>query len=140
MPFKPHHLTINILLLLLLASSSLAIQAEDGSTDFFEQQKLTSRLLTDMLLEKIDASGGLELFGQTITREDLISHQVAYIHNLADDSLQICVRFLIAEELVVPDYEDFLVKQVSIVVDQEGNILEVNAHVTAREEPPTPEQ
>jgi hypothetical protein len=121
-------LTINIVLSLALLLSAPSVIAEQENLDFFAQQKLTSHLITSMILEKVD-EGGLSIYEQEITRDHLQPNQVAYIHNLEDDSLEICVHFQLIEDIVVPNFEEYLVDRISIVVDKDGDIKEVKAHI-----------
>jgi hypothetical protein len=101
------------------------IKAED---DFFDQQKMTSHLIVDMFLLNVD-QGKLEIFDQKIERSQLVSQQVAYIHNLDDDSLSITLYLGLKTPLRIPHFEDFHVDAISIDIDKDGNILQVKSHI-----------
>ena len=96
--------------------------------DFFDQQKMASQLIMDMFLLNVD-QGKVEIFNQKIERSQLQSRQVAYIHNLDDDSLSITLYLSLKTPLRIPHFEDFHVDAISIDIDKDGNILQVKSHV-----------
>lgn len=96
--------------------------------DFFDQQKMASQLIVDMFLINVD-QGKLEIFGQKIERSQLESEQVAYIHNLKDDSLSITLYLGLKKSLRIPHFEDFHVDAISIDIDKDGTILQVKSHI-----------
>jgi hypothetical protein len=104
------------------------IGVANSGDDFFDQQKLASHLILDMFLLNVD-QGKLEIFDQKIERSQLQSQQVAYIHNLDDDSLSITLYLGLKEPLRIPHFEDFHVDAISIDIDKNGNILQVKSHV-----------
>lgn len=108
------------------ASTSIA-KAEE--TDVFEQQKLTSHLLINLFLEKLD-QGGLIVFDHILNRPDLQAHQVAYVHNIVDDSLLVRLCFKLQKKILVPNFEDFYVDGITIETDKKGNIMQVKTHVS----------
>ena len=99
-----------------------------GESDFFDQQKMTSHLIVDMFLLNVD-QGKLEIFGQKIKRYQLKSQQVAYIHNLDDNSLSITLYLSLEEPILIPHFEDFHIDAISIDIDKNGNILQVKSHL-----------
>jgi hypothetical protein len=128
--------TIGLVLLGCLLLNISGVQAADG--EFFQQQKMRSHLLVDLLLEKVD-EGEFEVFGQTLTRDDLQPHQVAYVHHLADDSISISITFNLNKPVPVPNYENFYAHQICVKVDKDGNIEQVATHVTYPEGQPIAE-
>jgi len=96
--------------------------------DLFEQQKLTSHLLINLFLEKLD-QGGLVVFDHFISRSDLQSHQVAYVHNIVDDSLLVRLCFKLKKKILVPSFEDFYVDGITVETDKKGNIIQVKTLV-----------
>ncbi|WP_455376450.1 hypothetical protein [Kaarinaea lacus] len=100
----------------------------NGGSDFFDQQKMTSHLIVDMFLLNVD-QGKLEIFGQKIKRHQLKSQQVAYIHNLDDDSLSITLYLNLKEPVLIPHFEDFHIDAISIDIDKNGNILQIKSHL-----------
>lgn len=104
------------------------VSVAKGENNFFDQQKLTSHLIIDLFLLNVD-QGKLEVFGQIIKRSQLQSQQVAYIHNLEDDSLSITIYLSLKESILIPHFEEFQVDVISIDIDKDGNILQVKSHV-----------
>ena len=104
------------------------VNVAKGGDDFFDQQKLASHLIVDMFLLNVD-QGKLEIFNQKIERSQLVSQQVAYIHNLDDDRLSITIYLGLKTPLRIPHFEDFHVDAISIDIDQDGNILQVKSHI-----------
>ena len=70
------------------------------------------------------------IFEQVIRRADLQSHQVAYVHNLVDDSLIVRLCFKLQKKILVPKFENFYVDGVTIETDKMGNIIQVKTHVS----------
>ena len=115
-----------VLILALFAVGVIGVAK--GESDFFDQQKMTSHLIVDMFLLNVD-QGKLEIFGHIIRRSELQSQQVAYIHNLEDDSLSITLYLGLKKPLRIPHFEDFQVDAISIDIDKDGNILQIKSHV-----------
>lgn len=116
-----------VLLISVLIAGGLFSVAK-GENDFFDQQKMTSHLIVDMFLLNVD-QGKLEIFGQSIERSQLISQQVAYVHNLSDDSLMITLYLGLKKPLRIPHFEDFHVDVISVDIDKDGSILQVKSHI-----------
>lgn len=121
-----------IAFILVIFAGGLIGVANSGN-DFFDQQKMASHLILDMFLLNVD-QGRLEIFDQKIERSQLESQQVAYIHNLNDDSLSITLYLGLKEPLRIPHFEDFHVDAISIDIDKDGNILQVKSHVVPDQE------
>jgi hypothetical protein len=92
-------------------------------------------LLVDLLLQKVD-DGQFKVFEQTLTRDDLQAYQVAYVHNLADDSISISITFNLNKPVPMPNYENFYAHQICVDVDKDGNIEQVATHVACPEVQP----
>jgi len=103
-----------------------------GDEDFIDQQKMTSHLIVDMFLLNVD-QGKLEIFGHIIKRSQIHEEQVAYVHNLEDDSLSITIYLSLNEPVLVPHFTDFHVDAISIDIDKDGNILQVKSHLVPDE-------
>ena len=99
-----------------------------SNDDFFDQQKMTSHLIVDMFLLNVE-QGKLEIFGQTLQRSQLQAQQVAYIHNMSDDSLSITIYLSLKNPILIPHFAEFHVDAISIDIDKDGNILQVKSHV-----------
>lgn len=120
------YIQTTVLILILLSGG--VVNVVKAENDFIDQQKLTSHLIVDMFLLNVD-QGKLEIFNQKIERSQLISQQVAYIHNLEDDSLSITLYLGLKTTLRIPHFEEFHVDAISIDIDKEGNILQVKSHI-----------
>ena len=120
-----------VLLISILVAGGLLdgfLSVAKGENDFFDQQKMTSHLIIDMFLLNVD-QGKLEIFGQSIERSQLVSQQVAYVHNLSDDSLMITLYLGLKTPLRIPHFEDFHVDVISVDIDKDGTILQVKSHI-----------
>ena len=117
-------------------TSISTVKAE--AVNLFEQQKLTSHLLINLFLEKLD-QGGLVVFKQTISRSDLQPHQVSYVHNIADDSLLVRLCFNLQRKILVPKFEHFFVAGITVETDKDGNIIKIMTRVSALEKSKTTE-
>jgi hypothetical protein len=115
----------------LFGISMPTVEAEEGGS--FEQQKITSHLLINLFLEKID-HGELVIFEHTITKSDLQPHQVSYIHSMADDSLLVRLCFKLQKKIKVPRVEDIYIDRITVETDKSGQILQVITHVSLPEE------
>ena len=104
-----------------------------GDNDVFDQQKMTSHLIVDMFLLNVD-QGKLEIFGQTLQRSQLLAQQVAYVHNMDDDSLSITIYLSLKNPILIPHFAEFHVDAISIDIDKDGNILQVKSHVVPDEQ------
>ena len=102
------------------------IEAEE--IDLFEQQKLTSHLLINLFLEKVD-QGELVIFEHILKRPDLKSHQVSYVHNIIDNSLLVRLCFKLQKQILVPKFENFYVDRITVETDKNGKIIEIATHV-----------
>ena len=123
-----HRMLLSILTLLSAAMAGVYSEISNSEPDFIEQQKLTSNLIVNMFMLDVD-KGKLAVFDQTLKRSQLISHQVAYVHNLDDDSLTISIHLQLKEGLLIPHFEDYLVDAISVEVDEDGRIKEIRSHV-----------
>lgn len=119
---------IKLVLLISVLIAGGLFSVSKGENDFFDQQKMTSHLIVDMFLLNVD-QGKLEIFGQSIERSQLVSQQVAYVHNLNDDSLSITLYLGLKKPLRIPHFEDFHVDVISVDIDKNGNILQVKSHI-----------
>ena len=102
---------------------------EAGEIESFEQQKLTSHLLINLFLEKVD-QGDLVIFKHTLKRSDLQSHQVSYVHNIVDNSLLVRLCFKIQKQILVPNFENFYVDRITVETDKNGSIMQIATHVS----------
>ena len=102
---------------------------EAGEIESFEQQKLTSHLLINLFLEKVD-QGELVIFKHTLKRSELQSHQVSYVHNIVDDSLLVRLCFKIQKQILVPNFENFYVDRITVETDKNGSIMQIATHVS----------
>jgi len=118
---------LSILTLLSAVVAGVYSETLTSEPDFIEQQKLTSNLIVNMFMLDVD-KGKLVIFGQTLERSQLISHQVAYVHNLADDSLTISIHLRLKEGILIPHFEDYLVDEISVKVGEDGAIKEIRSH------------
>ena len=119
---------IKIVILISVFIAGGLVNVAKADSDFSNQQKITSRLIVDMFLLNVD-QGKLEIFGQTIKRSQIQEQQVAYIHNLQDDSLSITIYLNLTEPVLIPHFTDFHVDAISIDIDKDGNILQVKSHL-----------
>ena len=130
---KPLFLTIGTLVLLAAVLDVTTLSVKADKVDLFEQQKLASHVLINLLLERID-QGDLVVFEQALTKTDLQPHQVSYVHNLLDDSLLVRLSFKLQKKIFVPDFKDFCVDRITIETDEDGNVLQVISHVSPLKE------
>ena len=119
---------ISILTLLSAVMVGVYSEVVSSEPDFIEQQKLTSNLIVNMFMLDVD-KGKLKVFGQKINREQLISHQVAYVHDLHDDNLTITIYLQLKESVLMPHFENFIVDAISVDVGEDGAIKEIRSHV-----------
>jgi len=120
------YLKLIFLISVYVAGGLVGVAKSDN--DFFDQQKMTSHLIVDMFLLNVD-QGKLEIFGQTLQRSQLQAQQVAYIHNMDDDSLSITIYLSLKKPILIPHFAEFHVDAISIDIDKDGNILQVKSHV-----------
>ena len=128
MGLKRQKLTRSITLLYLLASMAVApiiptVMAEEAV--IFDQHKIFSHLMVNMFLEKVD-QGELIIYGQIISRSDLQSTKVAYIHDTNDHSNSIQLYFDLKREILIPDNESFYIGGITVEADQSGTIISIN--------------
>lgn len=121
------HSLITFTFLTIITCAISTVKAEE--TDYFAQQKLTSHLLINIFLEKLD-DNRLLLFHHSISRTDLNSHEVSYVHNIADDSIQARLHFKLKKEKPLPGFEDYFIEGIVVEMDKDGKILEVSTHVS----------
>jgi hypothetical protein len=121
--------TLSFLLVFSLLFFHSMATAETGDADFFEQQKISSHLLVNLFLEKLDQSG-LVIFKQTISRADLKAHQVSYVHTIADDSLFVRLCFKLKRTILVPNFENYYVDGLTIETDTKGNIIQIKTNIS----------
>ena len=107
--------------------STTEVEAEERG--LFEQQKLTSHLLINLFLEKVDQSE-LVIFEKTLKRSDLQSHQVSYVYNIADNSLVVRLCFKLKKQIMVPDFKNFYVDRITAETDKNGKIIQIATHVS----------
>ena len=126
---KPHIFIISFLIsfFTLFNISTPVVEAEE--LESFEQQKLTSHLLINLFLEKVD-QGELVIFKHIIKRSDLKSHQVSYVHNIVDDSLLARLCFKLQKQILVPEFKDFYVDRITVETDRNGKIIQIATHVS----------
>lgn len=106
------------------------VKAEE--VEVFEQQKLTSHLLVNLFLEKLDQNE-LLIFNHALKRHDLQAHQVSYVHNIVDDSLLVRLCFKLQKVILVPDFKEFYVDGITVETDKDGNIIQVKTNVSPLE-------
>ena len=116
-----------IFLLLILPAAAMAAD-EEKSFDFLDQQKINSHLIADIFMNNVD-QGRISIFGHVLQRAELEQHNVAYIHDLKDDSVSICIRFKVKEKLPVPNFENYYVEAISVDVDTDGKVEQVRSHI-----------
>jgi len=129
MKSKSYVFTITFLIFfsILFVISTSTIEAEE--IESFEQQKLTSHLLINLFLEKVD-QGELVIFEYILKKPDLKSHQVSYVHNINDDSLLVRLCFKLQKQILVPKFENFYVDRITVELDKNGEIIEIATHVS----------
>lgn len=101
---------------------------EAEEIESFEQQKLTSHLLINIFMEKVD-QGGLVIFEHAINKSDIQSHQVSYVHNIIDDSILVRLCFKLKKQILVPDFKNFYVDRITVETDKVGAIMQIATHV-----------
>ena len=131
---RANHRIIITMLVLLLAVVPVS-HVKSDSVDLFEQQKLISHLLVNAFLEKVDEDG-LTIFDHAIKRDDLISHHVAYVHQLGNDELKAQLCFMLSKNILVPDFEGFYVERIIVDMAKDGTIIEISTHVSPIEQGP----
>ena len=102
---------------------------EAGEMESFEQQKLTSHLLINLFMEKVD-QGELVIFEYILKKTDLKSHQVSYVHNINDNSLLVRLCFKLQKQILVPKFENFYVDRITVETDKNGKIMQIATHVS----------
>ncbi len=122
-------LTISFLIYFSALSVISIPMVKAGEIDLFEQQKLTSHLLINLFLEKVD-QGELVIFEHILKRPDLKSHQVSYVHNIIDDSLLVRLCFKLQKQILVPKFENFYVDRITVETDRNGKIMQIATHVS----------
>lgn len=138
MEYKLKRFIFSVFLVLFSESMPLNVAA-DENRDIYEQQKLTSHLLINLFMEQIEEDG-LTIFGNALGKSDLHSHHVAYIHNTANDTLQVQLCFTLAKQILVPDFDSFFVEKITVEMDKNGNIIEILTHVSQVEQGQSPEK
>lgn len=119
---------INLIIFSAVINISIStVKAEE--VDVFEQQKLTSHLLINLFLEKLDQNE-LLIFNHVLNRHDLQAHQVSYVHNIVDDSLLVRLCFKLQKVILVPEFEEFYVNGITVETDKDGNIVQIKTHVS----------
>lgn len=113
------------------------VKAEE--VEIFEQQKLTSHLLINLFLEKLDQNE-LLIFHHALNKHDLQAHQVSYVHNITDDSLLVRLCFKLKKVILVPEFEEFYVNGITVETDQYGNIIQIKTQVSAMDKKGTKKQ
>lgn len=103
------------------------VKAEE--VDLYEQQKLTSHLLINLFLEKLDQDE-LVIFEHVISRADLQPRQVSYVQNMVDDTISVHLCFNLQKTILVPKFEHFYVDKITVETDKDGAIIQVRTHVT----------
>ena len=103
------------------------VKAEE--VDLYEQQKLTSHLLINLFLEKLDQDE-LVIFEHVISRADLQPRQVSYVQNMVDDTISVHLCFNLQKTILVPKFEHFYVDRITVETDKDGAIIQVRTHVT----------
>ena len=103
--------------------------AKAEEIELFKQQKITSHMLINLFMEKLDQNE-LLIFKHTLKRSDLQSHQVSYVHNIVDDSLIVRLCFKLRKIIRVPEFEEFYVDKITVETDKDGNIIQIKTHVS----------
>ena len=103
------------------------VKAEE--VGLFEQQKLTSHLLINLFLEKLDQDE-LVIFEQVIRRTDLQPRHVSYVQNMVDDTISVHLCFNLQKTILVPKFEHFYVDRITVETDKNGAIIQVRTHVS----------
>lgn len=104
-----------------------AVEAEE--TDYFTQQKVTSHLLINLFLQKLGKEQ-LQIYQHAVTKSDLVSHQVSYVHNITDDSVRARLHFKLKDQWLIPGFEEYFVEGIVVEMNKNGKILEVSTHVS----------
>lgn len=99
----------------------------------FEQQKISSHLLVNLFLDKLDQNE-LVLFEQAVSRNDLKPHQVSFVYNIIDDSLIIRLCFKLQKKILVPKFENYSVGEIVVETDKDGNVMQIKSHVCPADE------
>lgn len=94
-----------------------------------EQQKITSHMLINLFMEKLDQNE-LLVFKHALKRSDLQAHQVSYVHNIADNSLIVRLCFNLQKIILVPKFEEFYVDMITVETDKDGSIIQIKTHVS----------
>ena len=102
------------------------VKAEE--VELYERQKLTSHLLVNLFLEKLDQNE-MVIFEQAIGRTDLQPRQVAYVQNMVDDTISVHLCFNLQKTILVPKFEHFYVDRITVETDKNGDIIQVRTHV-----------
>jgi len=122
-----------ILVILVLLSVGAYPQSAKSEEDFLDQQKLTSHMILNMFLLNVDA-GKIVIMGKTIRRSQLGATQVAYVHNLEDDRLEIALYLHLKEPILVPHFEDYYVDAINVDIDSKGEIVQITSHLVPYQE------
>jgi hypothetical protein len=116
-------LMIPFLLCATLASAAVA------DKDLAQRQRLTSHLLINMFLKKVD-DDKLILFGKRVSSSDLEPYQVSHVHNLMDDTLLIRLYFKIRKKILIPDYENYYVEGITVETKPDGKLIQIITQVS----------
>ena len=125
---RPIFVIIYLITISVVSSTTLPT-VKAGEVEIHEQQKVTSHLLINLFMEKIDQDE-LIIFKQVLKRSDLKAHQVSYVHNIADDSLLVTLCFQVKKVILVPEFEEFYVNGITVETDKDGNIIQTKIQVS----------
>jgi len=130
MVFGSNKFKFAAVIIVLLSLISMSVQGADkkGSFDFLDQQKINSHLIADIFMQNVD-QGKIDIFGHILKRSELEQENVAYIHNLKDDTVSICIRIKVKDKLPVPNFENYYVEAISVDIDPRGRIDQVRTHI-----------
>ena len=136
---KPPIFLIVYLITISVVSSTTLPTVKAGEVEIFEQQKVTSHLLINLFMEKLDQDE-LIIFKQVLKRSDLKAHQVSFVHNIADDSFLVHLCFKLKKVVLVPEFEEFYVNGITVETDKDGNIIQIKTQVSQMDKEGTKKQ
>ena len=119
---------LQVLAVMLAASSTVVANDTVNSFDFIDQQKLNSRLIVNVFMANVN-QGKIDLFGHILKETELGQREVAYIHHFNDDSVSICIHFMMNIKLLVPHFEHYYVESISVDIDKLGKIEKIRTHI-----------
>lgn len=128
---KAGYVTFLILVLISVGNHSVARIAEEPSCPV-EQAFYAPYKIIEVFLRAVNR-GELVVFEQTLDESMLVPVRVEYVYELGSTDQRVRVYSELTQPLPVPARESMQFRGVSAILNAEGHIIEVEAHVWAGE-------